>query len=198
MSCDAAARPENHAVTAPATSTASTSAPSRHHGSANSIVQWKLCGLTTFTSTTLTASPSASPSSAPTAVHSAPSAQTSVSTCARVVPRCCSAPNSRRRASTCDEKLAAMPNSPITIATACSQTVTAKLRSKMASETARISAGVAISSSAGSAASARKPVCTGATAAPGVSHSARSLTLSSPVSRCQSLRSMTSEPCWRA
>ena len=39
-----------------------------------------------------------------------------------------------RRASTCAEKLAAMPNSPIAIATACSQYVTAKLRSKMRSE----------------------------------------------------------------
>ena len=46
------------------------------------MVQWKLCGLTTFTSTALTATPSARPSTAPTPVQTAPSAATTATICA--------------------------------------------------------------------------------------------------------------------
>ncbi|MCY1217470.1 hypothetical protein D9M72_293850 [compost metagenome] len=85
------------------------------------MLQWKLCGFTTFTSTTDTASPSSSPATAPMAVQAAPSPATTASTCRRVKPRCASRPNSLRRASTCALKLAAMPNRPMAMATACSQ-----------------------------------------------------------------------------
>ena len=116
-----AARAASQAVTVPAAITAAQSAASRSQGSSRSMVQWKLCGLTTFTSTALTATPSARPSTAPTPVQTAPSAATTATIWARASPRCESRPNSLRRASTCAEKLAAMPNRPIAIATACSQ-----------------------------------------------------------------------------
>ncbi len=85
------------------------------------MVQWKLCGLTTCTSTTDTASPSASPAADPITVQAAPSPATTARIWLRVRPRWASRPNSLRRASTCALKLAATPNRPMPIATACSQ-----------------------------------------------------------------------------
>ena len=76
----AARRALKAAVAVPATSTAAHSSASRPQGSTRSIVQWKLCGLTTNTSTTLTASPSSRPTSAPAASQAAPSPATTPTT----------------------------------------------------------------------------------------------------------------------
>ena len=62
------------------------------------------------------------------AVHAAPSQATKVKTCGRLTPKCTNKPNSLRRANTWALKLAAMPNKPMPMATACNQYVAAKLR----------------------------------------------------------------------
>ena len=90
-----------------------TAPQARPTAAASSIVQWKLCGLTTCTSTTLTASPSARPSSAPAAVQAAPSPATTPRPARASGPGATSRPNSLRRASTCAEKLAATPTRPM-------------------------------------------------------------------------------------
>ena len=94
--------------------TAAHSASSRAQGTSRSIVQWKLCGLTTCTSTTATAEAQGQPGqradqpSRPRLRRPPPPGSA-----ARVRPRCGSRPNSLRRASTCALKLAATPNRPM-------------------------------------------------------------------------------------
>ena len=91
-----------------------TAAARRAHGSSRSMVQWKLCGLTTLTSTTLTARPSSRPSSAPArGPDGAFGGDDAEHLRARQARGAASRPNSLRRASTCAEKLAPMPNSPM-------------------------------------------------------------------------------------
>ena len=89
-------------------------------------------------------------------------------------------PNSLARASACAPNAVATPNRPITIATTSSMYVTAKLRSKIASETARMP-DTSFTSSACAPSSARIAAITSAARASGASHSAASVTRASPV-----------------
>ena len=175
----------------------------RSHGSSRSIVQWKLCGLTTLTSTTLTARPSSRPSSAPAAVQTAPSPATTASTCAprqaevREQAELLAPRQHLRREAGGDAEQADRDRhrlQPVGDGEAAVEDAQ-RGRADLARST-RTRAGAVVPSSP---ASARSAACTSPASAPARSHSARSLTRWSPVEAPVVVgASIATAPNWRA
>src|SRR6185295_7921079 len=84
---DSARRPESHAVPAAAAISPTVTVTNNVTGKRVCIVQWNDCGLTTWISTWLIASPKPIPATTPTVPNSAPSVSSIALICFRVTPR---------------------------------------------------------------------------------------------------------------